>query len=132
MGSGATAGAPATGTAAKIPFAADIDNGIVTYDSTGKLQAIDWQSYMIGGQFYFPGRKVWISGNYTHAESDNNRLYGTAASTIESYDWFDANLFVQPTPATRFGIEYANFNTMYSDGQHAINHRGQLSGWFIF
>jgi hypothetical protein len=124
--------APAPGTAAKIPFAADIDNGIVTYDSGGVLHSIDWQTYMFGAQFYLPGRKIWVSGNYSHATSDNNWKYGNPTATIDSYDWFDANLFFEPTPALRFGIEYANFNTMYSDGQHAINHRGQLSGFFVF
>jgi hypothetical protein len=129
---GSMGAAPGAGTAAKIPFPADIDNGIVTYDSNGVLHSIDWQTYMLGAQFYLPGRRVWVSGNYSHATSDNNWKYGTPTATIDSYDWFDVNLFFQPTPAVRFGVEYANFNTMYSDGQHAINHRGQLSGWFVF
>jgi hypothetical protein len=42
------------------------------------------------------------------------------------------NLFVDPVPAVRIGAEYANFNDVYVDGTHAINHRVQLSGFFIF
>jgi hypothetical protein len=129
---GTMGAAPAPGTAAKVPFAADIDNGIVTYDAGGVLHSIDWQVYLVGAQFYFPGRKVWVSGNYSHASSDNNYKWGSATATVAAYDWFDACAFVEPVPAVRFGVEYANFNTMYTDGQHAINHRGQLSGWFIF
>jgi hypothetical protein len=126
------AGSPA-GTAAT-PFAADIDNGVVTYDANGNLHAIDWQSYMIGAQYYLPGvdGKLWVSGNYSHMFSDNNGLYGTATKLTSVYDWFDVNLFVDPTPAIRVGAEYANFNTQYVDGAHAINHRVQLSGFFIF
>jgi hypothetical protein len=126
------AGSPA-GTAAT-PFAADIDNGIVTYDANGVLHAIDWQSYMIGAQYYLPGLdgKLWVSGNYSHMFSDNNAQFGTATKLTSVYDWFDVNLFVDPLPAVRVGFEYANFNTQYVDGAHAINHRFQLSGFFIF
>ena len=126
------AGSP-PGTAAT-PFAADIDNGVVTYDANGVLHAIDWQSYMLGAQYYLPGLdgKVWLSGQYMHMFSDNIAQYGTASKLTSVYDWFDVNLFVDPVPAVRVGIEYANFNTQYVDGQHAINHRGQLSGFYIF
>jgi hypothetical protein len=49
-----------------------------------------------------------------------------------SEDWFDANLFMDVTPALRLGLEYANFNDKYVDGVHSINHRGQFSAWFIY
>jgi hypothetical protein len=126
------AGSPA-GTAA-VPFAADIDSGIVTYDANGVLHAIDWQSYLIGAQYYLPGLdgRFWVSGNYSHMFSDNIAQFGTATKLTSVYDWFDVNLFVDPTPSVRVGVEYANFNTQYVDGAHAINHRGQLSGFFIF
>jgi hypothetical protein len=128
--------APATapaGTAATA-FAADIDNGVVTYDSKGVLHPINLQSYIVGAQYYFPGvdGKLWVSGNYSHMFSDNIHSYGTATKLTSVYDWFDVNLFVDPVPAIRVGVEYANFNTQYVDGAHAINHRGQLSGFFIF
>jgi hypothetical protein len=123
----------APGTAAT-PFTADIDSGIVTYDANGVLHSIDWQSYMLGAQYYLPGLdgKMWLSGNYSHMFSDNIAQYGTASKLTSVYDWFDVNLFVDPVPAIRVGAEYANFNTQYVDGQHAINHRAQLSGFFIF
>jgi hypothetical protein len=73
-----------------------------------------------------------VSGNYSHMFSDNIHLYGTATKLTSVYDWFDVNLFVDPVPAIRVGAEYANFNTQYVDGAHAINHRVQLSGFFIF
>jgi len=129
--------APPTGSpagTAGTAFAADIDSGIVTYDSKGVLHAINWQSYMLGAQYYFPGLKgkLWVSGNYSHMFSDNLRQFGTATKLTSVYDWFDVNLFVDPIPAIRVGAEYANFNTQYVDGAHAIDHRVQLSGFFIF
>ena len=42
------------------------------------------------------------------------------------------NLFVDPLPSVRVGAEFANFMDTYVDGQHAINYRGQLSGFYIF
>lgn len=121
-------------------YAPDIDPGIVTYDSNGKLHGIQWTSYVIGAQYYLPGvdGKLWLSGNYTHMESANSHFYayggtvGTTKSVMAAEDWFDVNLFTDPVPGIRFGVEYANTNTMYVNGIHAINHRAQFSGFFIF
>ena len=115
-------------------YTPNIDNGIVTYDSSGLLHGIGWTSYLVGAQYYLPGvdGRLWISGNYSHIESVNSHFYGTPAKITAAEDWFDVNLFGDPTPALRLGLEYSNFNTMYVDGIHAINHRVQLSGFFLF
>jgi hypothetical protein len=126
---------PNTAGAATPPtYAPDIDNGIVTYDAAGKLHGIQWTSYLLGLQYYLPGvdGKLWISGNYSHISSSNVHYYATPTSALLLEDWFDVNLFIAPAPALRVGIEYANFNSKYVDGQRAINHRGQLSGFFVF
>ncbi len=130
---------PTTGTP-PAAFIADIDPGIVTYDANGGLHGIQWTTYLLGLQYYLPGLegKAWITGNYSHIESSNIATYaGTAgavskATAFDGYDWFDAMLFVRPIPPVLFGLEYANFNTKYADDVHAINHRVQLSGFFIF
>jgi hypothetical protein len=51
---------------------------------------------------------------------------------MSTYDWFDVNFFVDPTPALRIGLEYANSHTQYVDTVNAINHRGQLSIFYLF
>ena len=43
-----------------------------------------------------------------------------SCGVMAAEDWFDMNLFADPFPATRFGIEYANTVTTYVDGEHAI------------
>jgi hypothetical protein len=121
-------------------YTPDIDPGVVTYDRTGTLHYLQWTTYLIGAQYYFPGLdgKFWISGNYSHSESANTHYYagtGQAASATgarSSEDWFDVNLFVDPTPSVRVGAEYANFNDHYTDGVSVTNHRVQMSGFFIF
>jgi hypothetical protein len=39
---------------------------------------------------------------------------------------------VDALASLRFGAEYAWFNDMTVNGIHAINHRGQLAGYFVF
>lgn len=135
---------------AKVPgYTPDIDNGIVTYDGLGHLHGIQYQTYLFGLQYYLPGTdgRVWVSGNYSHTGSDNTHYYTCTpagscsrlpSQAMSAYDWFDVNFFVDPTPAVRVGLEYANSTTQYvdtnSDGSHvrAVNHRFQLSGFFIF
>jgi hypothetical protein len=120
-------------------YAPNIDGGIVTYDSGGGLHGIKWTTMMVGGQYYVPGTNgtIWISGNYSHSSTSNGAKYvaPTAANLAklrDVEDWFDVNLFVDPTPAVRIGMEFAEFNDMYFDSHHAINYRGQLSGFFIY
>ena len=127
-------------------YTPDIDNGIVTYDGLGRLHGIQYLTYNFGLQYYLPGTdgKAWISGNYSHTESQNAHFYAcaagcatTPAKAVQMIDWFDVNFVIDPVPAVRIGIEYANFHTTYVDningsGVNAINHRGQLSGFFIF
>ncbi|MGH7269983.1 MAG: hypothetical protein ACREJ3_06090 [Polyangiaceae bacterium] len=115
-------------------YAPDIDSGIVTYDASGALHPIQWTTTLVGAEYALPGMegRLWISGNYSHMTSANAHNFGSAASVLSGEDWFDANVFWDPVPAVRLGLEYANFNDKYADGQHAINHRAQMSGFFIF
>ena len=115
-------------------YTPNIDNGIVTYDSGGGLHGVEWTSFLVGAQYYLPGvdGRMWISGTYSHIESTNSHFSGAPTKITAAEDWFDVNLFGDPTPALRLGLEYSNFNTMYVDGVHAINHRIQFSGFLLF
>jgi len=117
-------------------YAADIDNGMVTFDANGKIHTIDWQSYIIGVQYYLPpSGKVWISANYSAMKSDNATRYTNAAGLAKTFDksrWADANVFCDLAPAVRLGVEYAHFRQTYGDGVVAKNTRLQLSGFYLF
>ncbi len=114
-------------------YTPNIDPGIVTYSSTGALHYIKWTSYLVGAQYYLPGvdGRLWISGNYSRIKSPNMRRWGQATSLAHE-DWFDVNLLGDPAPAIRLGLEYANYHDQYVDGTHAINHRVQFSGFYLF
>lgn len=133
------AGAGVTTTATSVKetyFAPDIDPGVVTYDADGKLHAIELTTYIFGAQYYLPhvGGKLWISGNYSHQESANSRYYTNKSpgSVLAAIDWFDVDLFTDPVPGIRFGVQYANTRDTYVSGVFAINHRAQLSGFLVF
>lgn len=125
----------ADGTAA--PYASGLDNGLAIFDATHDLHAVKWQSYIVGLQYYLPpSGKVWISANYSHMKSDNIADYTTEAAArgklMVQSDWVDGNVFVDPLPAVRFGLEYAYFHQKFADDATAKNHRVQFSGFFMF
>ncbi len=128
-------GFPSPTTGAYTP---DIDQGIVSFDGKGGLHAIQWTTYLFGAQYVLPGvdGTLLLSGNYSHMESANSHYYTfSAANTskvLAAEDWFDVNCLYDPVPGVSYGLESSNFNDMTVNGVHAINHRGQFSGFFIF
>jgi hypothetical protein len=139
------AGAPAWPT--------NVDQGLVTYDITPgvfALHPIEWTSFLVGLEYYLPGLggKVWVSGNYSHVESNNSSQFARAltdtpnpneyfypasrAQVRQSEDWWDANVFFDPVTSVRVGLEFAAFYDRYVDGFTATNYRGQASGFFLF
>jgi hypothetical protein len=117
-------------------YAADIDNGMVTYDGDGHVHTIDWQSYILGLQYSLPpSGKVWVSANYSGMKSDNAASYVNAAGKSKIFDrsyWADANVFCDVTDAVRLGAEYAFFHQTYADGVAAKNTRLQFSAFYLF
>ncbi len=114
-------------------YPADVDNGLVTFDANGQLQVINWQSFMVGVQYYLPpSGRVFITANYSQMSSDNAGRFGNPANVFNKSRWADVNLFWTPVDALRFGLEYAYSDQTYADGVKAHNHRGQFSGFFIF
>jgi hypothetical protein len=119
--------------------------GLPGATSCHDLHAIIWMTGNVGVQYYFPGGHVWLAANYAHVESPNigdftqtnapnaqTSAYAQAATVIKSIDWVSGNLFIEPHPSVRIGLEYAAFIDRYVDNVQATNHRGQLSGWFLF
>jgi hypothetical protein len=140
-----------SGTPASWP--APTDQGLVDYDITpGQyfLHAIQWSSLLVGLEYYLPGLdgKAWISGNFSHMESNNSSEFGrlltdtpnptesffpaSLAQVRKSEDWWDANVFFDPVSAVRVGVEFAGFYDHYADNFTATNYRAQASGFFIF
>jgi hypothetical protein len=73
-------------------------------------------------------------GAGVNAAIDPNRYYypNSTAQVRAGEDWWDVNLFYDPVPSVRLGVEFAEFLDHYVDGFTATNMRGQFSGFFLF
>jgi len=142
-----------TGNESYPAWASAMDQGLVAYDITpGKfaLHPIQWTSLLVSLEYYLPGLggKVWISGNYSHIQSNNTSQFARLdsdtpnpneyffitdqAQVRKAEDWWDANVFFDPVHAVRVGLELAAFYDHYVDGFTATNYRAQASGFFVF
>jgi hypothetical protein len=134
-------------------WATSMDQGLVAYDITAgqyALHPIQWTSLLVSAEYYLPGLggKVWISGNYSHIQSNNTSQFARLntdtpnpneyffitdqAQVRKSEDWWDANVFFDPVSAVRIGLEFAAFYDHYVDAYTATNYRAQASGFFVF
>ncbi|HEY5956131.1 MAG TPA: hypothetical protein VIV60_06250 [Polyangiaceae bacterium] len=117
-------------------YVSDIDSGLVEFDANGDLHAIKWRSFMAGIQYYLPPNgQLWLALNYSQMKSSNILDYVADATRPNLYhrsEWYDANLFLDATVATRFGIEYAHTKQTFGDDSKRSNDRLQFSGWLLF
>ncbi len=128
---------PAAGASAASP---DIDPGLAVYDNLGNIHLVQWTSYRVGLEYYFPGTegKVWVSANYANIGSNNlknlaqNSSVMKTSSVRDNETFYDANLFWDATDAVRLGAEAAMFQDKYADGQQPQNVRVQFSAFYLF
>jgi hypothetical protein len=122
-------------------YAADIDNGLVTFDPLGVLHTIDWQSFMVGLQYYLPPTgRVILAVNFTEAYSQNiSTLFPRGGSEIELLSrvaklsrYADANVFWDATPAVRIGASFQYTTTEYVDGETPRNLRSMAQALYFF
>ncbi len=122
-------------------YTPDIDDGIVTFDSTGVLHTIDWQTFMAGIQWYLPPTgRVILALNFTEAYSKNMAtLFPRGGAEImlparvaKLSRYADANVFFDVTPAVRVGASFQYTETEYIDGQlpHNLRWMGQALYFF--
>ncbi|HEX2658427.1 MAG TPA: hypothetical protein VHU40_09150 [Polyangia bacterium] len=137
---------PATGSAPT--YTPNIDGGLVTYYGAGDLHTIDWQSFLVGLQYYLPPKgNIWISANYSRLNSPNiadftgatgfdpntaAKAAGDPTKTMKESQFADGNVFVDVNKAVRFGLEFAWFKQKFVDNSTAKNYRTQLSMFYIF
>ena len=133
---GMTGGATFPTTPGGTAFAADVDNGLVTYDPIGNgvLHTIDWRTFEVGLQYYLPPTgRAFLAVNYTQADSDNMaQLFPNAAGVIHKSQYFDANIFFDVTPAARLGVGYQYVRQAFCDNTTSENHRGEVMALWFF
>jgi len=115
-------------------YSAAVDSGAVMFGTDGSLNAIKWQSFILGLQYYLPiiDGRVWVSANYSNMYSSNIADFANPANVFERSNWADANVFWDATNAVRFGLEYAWFRQNRANGNEATNNRVQFSAFYLF
>lgn len=114
-------------------YNANIDRGLALFDRNGNLGTVDWQSFLIGLQFYLPPQgRIFLVTNYSQINSDNAADFGDPTQVFTQSRLVSASLFLDATAAFRFGLEYAWMQQVYADEVTAQNHRAWLSAFFLF
>ena len=103
----------------------------------GDLWVSHAPAFVVGLQYYLPvaGGKVWLSGTYSQASSNNILLLTPAASwgaVYKSARYYDANLFAAITPAAQLGLSFQASHQTYGDGSSPTNLRAELGLTFFF
>jgi hypothetical protein len=119
-------------------FAADVDDGLLTYDAAGKLHTINWRALVVGLQYRAPfnqGRTLGLSAVASQLES-NNVVSLTPQQGLplvfSKAQYVDGNVFVSPTPESQVGASVQIERQTFGDGVRGTNIRGQLAVYYFF
>jgi hypothetical protein len=115
------------------------------------LPALKGKVWVSGNYSHMQSRDTSFLGNYSGTSDFARSLSATNGSGVNagisslsyyfqtsagqvraSEDWWDANVFYEPVPSVRIGLELAEFIDHYVDGYSASNIRAQASGYFLF
>jgi hypothetical protein len=127
-------GAPQVGT----PYTPDVDPGLVAFDSNGFLHTINWESFIVGVQYYLPPTgRLFVSGNYSRALSNNiaslyhpdsiRQPWVNPAGVFKSARYVDGNIFFDITPPVRVGLSYQRVTQELADDTSAHNNRFEMT-----
>jgi len=101
-------------------YAVNIDPGLVTFDRNSNLKSINWQAFVIGGQYYLPigGGRVWIAGIYSQIKSDNIKAltpFTSYGGIFTKMEYIDANVGWDITPALVLGLSFQTVKQTFGD-----------------
>jgi len=119
-----------------VPFAPDIDPGIVTYDINGELQTINWKGFMVGAQYYLPpSGHMQLAANLTQGEADQltaDKGWGAFTTFFRKSRYIDVNFFIDIVASFRVGLSYQNSQQTYADNQKVTNNRYEAAFYCVF
>ena len=126
-----------------LPYTPDVDPGLVAFDAEGFLHTINWQTFVVGVQYYLPPTgRVFVSGNYSRGTSTNiaslyhpdspRQPWVNAMGVFRSSWYADGNLFVDIAPPVRAGLSYQRVVQAFADGTRAHNDRAEATFLYFF
>ena len=121
-----------------LPYTPNIDAGLVAFDQYEVLHTINWQTFVVGLQYYLPPRgRAFVSSNYSQGNSNNiASLYHPITPTqpwvnpmgvFQSSRYVDGNIFFDITPAIRAGVSYQWVQQKLVDDTTVHNHRFEMT-----
>ena len=119
-------------------YTPNIDPGIVTFDGSNLVQPVKWTAFVVNAHYHLPfggGKKVWVSGTYSHVKSDNAFALTPVQGRPFVWDkaqYFDANVWWAMTPAVQVGLSFQHGEQTYGDGVVAKNNRGEGAFYLFF
>jgi hypothetical protein len=113
-------------------YAANVDPGLVTFDSNFAVETIDWTGFVVGLQYYLPIDKgrVWISGIYSQVESDNIKEltpYPNHGGIFTKMQYIDASVGMDITPSIVVGFSWQMVKQTFGDLKPPTPVYGQLA-----
>ena len=116
------------------PYTASIDPGLVGFDAAGNLQAVSYQSFLVGLQYWLPGSTgLSLAADYSHLQSFNAAALANGnKNVVVRQQYASGAVFWDAAQAIRFGLEYAWLEQHFTDGPPSVDRRVQLSGWYVF
>ncbi len=116
-------------------YVPNFDPGFAAYSPTGKLDLIQWTSYIVGAELYPAGTggRLCLFAGHGHMQSSNTDEFEAAPGRArESEDFYNAGLFFDPTKATRVGADLGIYDDHYTDGTEARNYSVMSSVYLFF
>lgn len=129
---------PGTAPLVGLPYTPNVDPGLVAFDSNNFLHTINWETFVVGVQYYLPPTgRLFVSGNYSGGYSNNiaslfhpNAVTQPWVNSWTVFQWsqyFDANLFFDVTPAMRVGASYQRVKQELADDTIVHNDRFEMT-----
>jgi hypothetical protein len=121
-----------------LPYTPNVDPGLVAFDQYEDLHTINWQTFVVGLQYYLPPRgRAFVSGNYSQGKSNNiASLYHPITPTqpwvnpmgvFQSSRYADGNIFFDISSAIRLGVSYQWVQQKLVDDTTVHNHRFEMT-----
>ena len=116
----------------------DIDQGLLTYDATGRLRTVNWRALVVCLQYRAPfgmGRRLGLSAVASQIESTNiDALTPTQGlpGVFSKAQYVDGNVFFAPTPESQVGGSVQVERQTFGDNVYGTNVRAELAVYYFF
>jgi len=121
-----------------LPYTPNIDPGLVAFDQYEILHTINWQTFVVGLQYYLPpSGRAFVSGNYSEGKSNNiaslyhpitpRQPWINPLGVFQSSRYVDGNIFFDVTPSVRVGLSYQWVQQKLTDDTIVHNHRAEMT-----